>query len=541
MSHGAGCAPPASGRSGRHVVPVDPVLNLPARAKRLVLLPAVCVAAFLVASSVGQAQPATRAFVADNDVSPVPFIINGQEASISQFPWQVYVEGGPFKEGGKAFTTSCGGSILDTTHILTAAHCVDVEGTTVEHSAAAFVVVSGDSNINELSSTVQIEGVASIRTHPYYEVSPEIKDDVAVLTLETPLELSEAMDAKPIPLVPAGATPAPGTALGLSGYGKENGAEGAQPDGKLYSTTLTAIGSDACRNEVRLNSAVLLCAESPSSSGCQGDSGGPLTEGTPAVEVGIVDFGAKECPVGHPSAFTNIAAPEIRDFIEGSESPPVAPRELSPPAVKWFGGSPVAFVPLTCESGAWSGSPSLTYTFQLENASAQMLQNGPSNVFAPAGGLVGSTVVCVVQASNPGGITTARSQTTPAIVADTTPPNATIGALKCHLQSCVLSFAAWDPNGVAVSAQATATYSRTTKCPPKRGKHASRKRVCHTTKTSKLPAKTLSAGSFRASASRLPYGEKITFAVAVVNAAGLKARTATAHTTLHKPKPKRRR
>lgn len=506
--------------------------------------PAVLLALFATTMAVMGCCQQVKAASFDGHSAPfVPYIINGREASIAQFPWQVYVEGGPFKAGGKTFAISCGGSILDSTHILTAAHCVDVEGTTIERSPAAFVVISGDSDISEPSSTIQVRGAASIRTHPYYAVSPEIKDDVAVLTLETPLELSEAMNAEPIPLVPAGATPEPGTTLGLSGYGKENGAQSAQPDGKLHSTTLTAISSDACRNEVGLNSAVLLCAESASSSGCQGDSGGPLTEGTPAVEVGIVDFGAKECPVGHPSAFTNIAAPEIRDFIEGSESPPVAPRQSSPPAMKWFGSAPVAFIPLTCESGAWSGSPSLAYAFQVESAgnaaSAQMLQSGPSNVFAPAGGLVGSAVMCVVRATNGGGTSTGRSATTPTIVADTTPPNVAIRALKCHLRSCVLSFAVWDPNGVAVSAQPTASYSITDKCPKGKGKRTSKRRVCHKTKTLRLPAKTLLAGTLRATASRLPYGEKLTFAVAVVNAAGLKARTATAHTTLHKPKSKR--
>ncbi len=507
-------------------------------ARRLATLVVACIAALILASFGHQAQAATS--LAGGGAPLVPYIINGQEASISQFPWQVYVEGGPFKEGGKTFITSCGGSILDSTHILTAAHCVDVEGTTVEHPAAAFLVASGASNINEPPSTIQVKGVASIRTHPYYTVSPEIKDDVAVLTLDTPLELSEGKDAEPIPLVPAGATPAPGTTLSLSGYGKEAGAESAQPDGKLYSTTLTAISSDACRSQVGLNSAVLLCAESASSSGCQGDSGGPLTEGSPAVEVGIVDFGGKECPVAHPNVFTNIAAPEIRDFIEGSESPPVAPRQTSPPVMKWFGSSPIAFVPLTCESGAWSGSPTLAYTFQVENASAQMLQSGPGNVFAPLGSLVGSAVVCIAQATNPGGTSTGRSVATPAIAPDTTPPNAAIKALKCHLQSCVLSFAAWDPNGLAVSAQPTVTYSATAKCPKKKGKHASKKRVCHKAKTLKMSLKTISASSFQATASRLPYGEKITLAVAVANAAGLKARTVTAHTTLRKPRSKKR-
>ncbi len=216
---------------------------LVACAAALALVPAV--------ASAPQALAATSPDTAFAGPAPiVPYIINGQESSISQFPWQVYVEGGPFKEGGKTFTTSCGGSILDSTHILTAAHCVDVEGTTTTHSAKDFAVASGVSNVSELSSTTQVKGVAGIRTDPYYTVSPEIKDDVAVLTLNTPLELSEAENAEAIQLVPAGATPAPGTTLSISGYGKEEGAEGAQPTGQLYSTTLTAISSDACRNQV---------------------------------------------------------------------------------------------------------------------------------------------------------------------------------------------------------------------------------------------------------------------------------------------------
>ncbi len=40
---------------------------------------------------------------------------------------------------------ACGGSILDSTHILTAAHCVDVEGTTTQRPVSDFTVVAGDS------------------------------------------------------------------------------------------------------------------------------------------------------------------------------------------------------------------------------------------------------------------------------------------------------------------------------------------------------------------------------------------------------------
>ncbi len=233
-------------------------------------------------------------------------------------------------------------------------------------------------------------------------------------------------------------------------YGKEEGGEGEahEPDGKLYATTLTAISSDACRNSVGINSAVLLCAESHAHFGdLSGDSGGPLTEACPAVQVGIVDFGPKECPVGQPDGFSNIAAPEIRAFIEGSESPPVAPREVSSPAMKWFGRLADRVHPAHLRTG------------RVERvAFAQLHLPGGKCLRADAPERAGQRVRTPRQ---PRGLrrrvhratgdqlrrhcSTDRSQATPAIVADTTPPNAAIRGLKCHLRSCALSFAAWDP------------------------------------------------------------------------------------------------
>jgi secreted trypsin-like serine protease len=485
----------------------------------------------------------------------VPQIIGGRQASISEFPWQVWVLLTFYKEGFREGESSCGGSILNATTILTAAHCTDHDGTTtpyeVPSSEAEILVVAGASEGLRFRSespdpspaTSQQDFVTSVRRDPNYAVKPEVKDDVAVLTLEKPLTLSAADNTAAIPLVPAGATPAPGTTLSISGYGKEVGTEGVNSNGDLFSTTLTAISSDACRKVAgEINSAVLLCAESATSTTCQGDSGGPLTEGSPAVEVGTVDFGEKECPVNAPDVFTNLAAPEIRDFIEGNQSPPLAARPTSPPVIKSVGTVPVALSPLTCEPGAWSGSPTFTYTFQVENASAQVLQNAPGNIFTPPSSLVGSPLVCIVQASNPGGVTTVRSATTPSLVADTTPPVSAITGLKCKLQVCTLSFTASDPNGVALTVSPSVAYSVVAKCPKKKkkkkGKKPAKPPVCHKTATLNMSPLTISAGSFQAAVSRLPYGETITFDLAVSNAAGLKAAAASTHTTLHKPKPK---
>jgi secreted trypsin-like serine protease len=516
----------------------DPCLNLPRRIVTTFLAVCIGAVALVLANSSQRALAASPAKVSFGSTSSplVPYIIGGQKTSIEQVPWQVYMEGGPFKEDGKTFTTSCGGAILSPTQILTAAHCTDMEGTTNAEPDESYLVLAGDSADDGESSTAQVRAVESIRRDPLYKTSPT-SDDVAILTLKTPLELSAAKNAEAISLVPAGATPPPGTPLNISGYGKEVGAEGVPSSGELFSTTLTAISSDACRGEVSTNSAVLLCAVSASSSTCQGDSGGPLTEGNPALEVGIVDFGAKECPAGVPDVFTNIAAPEIRAFIEGSETPPVAARLTSPPAIKSLGAAPVDFSPLTCEPGVWSESPSFTYTFQVENASAQVLQSAPGNIFAPPSTLVGAPLVCIVQASNPGGVSTARSATTQAIATDTAPPVASITAHNCKLQKCTLSIATTDPNAVALTLDTAAAYSVTVKCPKKKKK--GKPPVCHKTKTVPMSLTNPSAGAYTASVSRLPYSERITFTVLAADAAGLtQVKPAITAITLHKPKPK---
>ncbi len=474
----------------------------------------------------------------------VPYIVGGQEASISQFPWQIYLEAN-FEEHGFHVIGACGGSILDSTHILTAAHCVDAEGTTTQHPASDFTVVAGDSTSYGAAPTRQVTGVSLIRTHPYYTLLPETRDDVAVLTLSKALTLSPAMNAEAIPLVATGATPPPGTPLSVSGYGLQSGAQGSEPNGKLYSTPLTAVGSDPCRAAVGVNSAVLLCAISETSATCQGDSGGALTEGSPAAQVGIVDFGLQGCPVNRPSGFTNVAAPEVRAFIEGDESPPMAARPSSPPVIKPAGSTPVDYSPLTCNPGTWSGSPSFSYTFVVEDASQQVLQSGPSNVYSPPASLIDFPVVCIVQASNPGGVTTFRSATSPAISADTARPASSLSGPKCHLQACTLSIAATDPNSVPLGIVSRASYVVNARCPVKRGRGKGAKAVrgshCRRTVNVPMPLINTSPGHYRASAKRLPYDTRITFTTLVTNAAGLRPlKSLTRSATLRTPSRKSR-
>lgn len=420
----------------------------------------------------------------------VPYIIGGQATSITQYPWQVYVLA---DENGDT-VGSCGGAILSATTIITAAHCVTQEGTTTPVPVTDIEVVAGASEVllslgMAHPSTHQIGTVASLRVDPFYVPEPDhVKDDVAVLTLRSPLAISASLGTGAIGLVGAAATPVPGATLTVTGYGRQKGAETPenQPNGTLYAATMTAISSDACRDDVGPNSAVLLCAVSATSATCQGDSGGPVVESSPAVLVGLVDTGPKECPAGQPDLFTNLAAPEVRDFVEGASAIPIAARPSSAPTIKAVVSTPVDYSPLTCEPGTWNESPSFTYTFELENGTGQVLQSGPSNVYTPPDIAVGASLVCIVDASNPGGVSTARSQTTAPITADTSPPTSAITAPPtCHLRTCTLTISASDPNGVAVKVEASASYPSCSAAKKKPAAQA-RKQTCDRSKTVRI-------------------------------------------------------
>ncbi len=365
-------------------------------------------------------------------------VVGGSQIAIERAPWQAEVfaefEGG--KEG-----LSCGGAILDSTHILTAGHCTYDPKTGNRLSAAAFVIVAGTASITaeeiKNNPAVQAKFVSGVRVHPDfdYALGPGAPDDVAVLTLERPLTLNAT--AQPIGLVAAGVTLAEGASVNLTGFGEQS--PGSEPNGSLYSLGLIAGFSRRCGGEA---DAVFVCATATGGSGCSGDSGSGLTSGSSAVLVGVMDtvevISGKPCPVGGDNGFIVVGAPEIRDFIEGSESPPQAPRGAGaivyvtdpPPgragesrfeegSLLGGGGGGLGVTvgqSLSCEPGKWSNDPTLTYMF-IDGSGGQVLQQGASSTYAVSAADMGRTILCEVQAANAGGTGVSRTWALPAVQA----------------------------------------------------------------------------------------------------------------------------
>ena len=336
-------------------------------------------------------------------------IVGGDRISITQAPWQVVVIA--FLSENEAIL--CGGAILNQTEVLTAGHCVYNPETRQPIPADQIVVGAGTADLKVKEPEEQASLASGVRVHPYYAYNPNAlqpsPDDVAVLTLHKSLVFDSAVSA--ISPTPAGSLLGEGTLVNLAGFGEEDPLT-EELNGELYAIDMTLGFSRACGGE---DDALFLCASSPKGSDCFGDSGsGLIVPGSPATLIGVTDtvevIEGKPCLAGAVGGFANIAAPEIRDFIfEGNPAPPHAPRG---------GGTSVHGVPLVggtlgCEPGAWSNSPTFTYSF-VDSATGRVLAQGSSSTYLLTGADLGRSILCQVMAANEGGTGVGR---TPALAA----------------------------------------------------------------------------------------------------------------------------
>jgi hypothetical protein len=438
-----------------------------------------------------------------------PFVVGGTAIPIENVPWQVFLRIGD--------DLGCGGSVLDATHVLTAAHCVVAPGQPAPRPVSAFTVMAGFSDTTTWGggtppAGTQVSGVTNVRVHPFYDEATKT-DDVAVLTLAKALSLTGPR-VKAIALAPVGGGPAPGAPLGFSGYGAQ--VEGRPPDGKLYGATLTAVSDDQCRPNIAVNaSASVQCVAAANQASCFGDSGGPLTAG--GVQVAVASYAPQSGCARGPSGFADVTAPEVRAFIDGAAGIPVAPRQTDP-ALLYSVNPPVHGSPMTCAPGTWSNGPALAYTF-VNDATGQALQSGPSATLVPAAAHRGAPIACIVSASNAGGTSTARTGTTAAVQPDLVPPNSALTSVRCRKRRCTVRLGAADRNSQgALKIRVTAERRVRGGC----GKGKQRRR-CTRTRVKRFAVKHLKGTTYRATASRVPRG-KAKLRVRVTDAVGNRRR-----------------
>ena len=249
-------------------------------------------------------------------------IVGGTESEAGTRSYQVSLQ-----SGGEHF---CGGTVVDATTVITAAHCLEGEtpgGVTVRAGVVDLSASGG-----------QRVGVASMPVHPSYAQNGLA--DIAVITLSKPLTLGQGVSAIPL----ATAAEVQGATTGtVSGWGAVS--ENGDGSNRLLETEVPLVSDASCARSVGADGPTELCAGGTGTDSCYGDSGGPLVvqsaRGT--VLAGVVSWG-EECGGATPGVYADVPGltPWILDTDRAdAPTPPAEQPDTEPPLEDdgdWFFG-----------------------------------------------------------------------------------------------------------------------------------------------------------------------------------------------------------
>lgn len=200
-------------------------------------------------------------------------IVGGQDTTINKHPHQVAL----LKGGGLI----CGGSIIKSNRILTAAHCVDNI-----RQPSQLSVRAGSTNHKNGGQIVVVE---KIIIHPQYD-KKKVNNDIAILVLKGSLKLGATVVLMRLPnqgeQVPDGAKGI------VTGWGAIR--ENTRPVDGLRMAEIPVVANAKCnalpeyKGHITAN---MMCAGylNGNRDSCDGDSGGPYV--ISCTQVGIVSFG----------------------------------------------------------------------------------------------------------------------------------------------------------------------------------------------------------------------------------------------------------
>ena len=242
-------------------------------------------------------------------------IVGGKTAT-APIPWQVALIS--FCSDIGCFV-KCGGTVLDSTTILTAAHC--------KVKAGEIMAMVGQIH-KDKGKRIQISKVIN---HNYTEKAED--NDIAIVKLATPLTLGKNIQA--ICLPSATFNPAVGATCFTSGWGnlKENGKEATN----LQYVGVPMVSFKSCKATYGSTlTANYICAgfAAGGKDSCQGDSGGPLVcmeKGKPVI-TGVVSSGNGCARPKVPGVYTKVAnyLTWIKANMGGSTSSPPASSTAKP-------------------------------------------------------------------------------------------------------------------------------------------------------------------------------------------------------------------
>ncbi|XP_043976577.1 transmembrane protease serine 4a isoform X2 [Gambusia affinis] len=214
-------------------------------------------------------------------------IVGGVDAHIEEYPWQVSLQNGGHR---------CGGSLVSSRWIVTAAHCFSSN-----KEVSRWTVMSGETYMTTLGGS----SVDKIIIHNKYDEARN-DYDLAMMRLSSPISLGDKR--KPVCLPPKDLLLPDKAPVVVSGWGllRENG----KTSTILQKADIEVIDRKTCSNIYGSISQRMICAGNLKGGvdSCQGDSGGPLVylSSSKWNLVGVVSWGDGCARENRPGVYSNV-------------------------------------------------------------------------------------------------------------------------------------------------------------------------------------------------------------------------------------------
>lgn len=273
----------------------------------------------LIAAAALALVAAVPAFAQDDGGTIQTQVVGGDSVPNGKYQFMASLQGDFRGDGTSAKRHYCGATLIDRSHVLTAAHCADFIGT-------------GDLPVNKLRVVVgitvlgsgqgqarSVDSIGDVAIHPRYNP----RYDVAVIKLSRPVR-----GISPIKLLAPGKNrpERAGNKATVTGWGNTeaqpaNGGSGGRNFPKRMQEGHPTVVSDrAAKSAYGAEYApkVMVAAGKGGVDTCQGDSGGPMFDrvGDTRRQFGITSFGRGCAANKYPGVYTEVNNPSVTRFIK---------------------------------------------------------------------------------------------------------------------------------------------------------------------------------------------------------------------------------
>ncbi|XP_046401602.1 uncharacterized protein LOC124167662 [Ischnura elegans] len=248
-------------------------------------------------------------------------IFGGEEANLKEYPWLALLQYQTSK--GRQFL--CGGSLISTRYVLTAAHCVTGIG-----NVRLVAVRLGEHNTDTdpdcvnyddgrvCGDRVQDFNVAEVISHPQYRSESRDKHhDIALIRLDRAAPITSYIVPICIPNGSAVTKRYESDTMIVAGWGRTENKTASNV--KLW-VRVPVMSNSACQpiyqRQLTLNANQMCAGGQQGKDSCRGDSGGPLMavdtvvpsrRGGQWVIAGVVSIGPQQCATaGRPGIYTRV-------------------------------------------------------------------------------------------------------------------------------------------------------------------------------------------------------------------------------------------